>query len=83
MPGILPRLPTPGTPGMDLRAVRHAFRARLGLPDGKLGAIAAAHTFGKIVKVTDFIAAALHLPPAKGRQTVRYYGIYSNKSRGK
>ena len=29
-----------------------------------------------------FIAAALlHLPP-KGQQTVRYYGLYSNKSRG-
>jgi hypothetical protein len=36
----------------------------------------------EIFKAPDFIAAALlHLPP-KGQQTVRYYGIYSNKSRG-
>jgi hypothetical protein len=46
--------------------LRDAFRARLDLPDGKLGAIAA---------VID------HIPP-KGKQTVRYYGIYSNKTRG-
>ncbi|MCP5538289.1 MAG: transposase [Akkermansiaceae bacterium] len=36
----------------------------------------------QIFKAPDFIAAALdHLPP-KGQQTVRYYGVYSNKSRG-
>jgi hypothetical protein len=36
----------------------------------------------EIFKAPDFIAAALlHLPP-KGQQTVRYYGLYSNKSRG-
>lgn len=36
----------------------------------------------QIFKSPDFIAAALlHLPP-KGQQTVRYYGLYSNKSRG-
>ena len=36
----------------------------------------------EIFKAPDFIAAAIdHLPP-KGQQTVRYYGIYSNKSRG-
>ncbi len=32
--------------------------------------------------IADFIAAALlHIPP-KGQQTVRYYGLYSNKTRG-
>ena len=37
----------------------------------------------QIFKAPDFIAAALlHLPP-KGQQTVRYYGVYSNKSRGR
>ena len=37
----------------------------------------------EIFKAPDFIAAALlHLPP-KGQQTVRYYGIYSNKTRGR
>jgi hypothetical protein len=36
----------------------------------------------EIFKAPDFIAAALlHLPP-KGQQTVRYYGVYSNKTRG-
>jgi hypothetical protein len=36
----------------------------------------------EIFKAHDFIAAAVdHIPP-KGQQTVRYYGIYSNKSRG-
>jgi hypothetical protein len=36
----------------------------------------------QIFKAPDFIAAAIdHLPP-KGQQTVRYYGVYSNKSRG-
>jgi hypothetical protein len=36
----------------------------------------------EIFKAPDFIAAALlHLSP-KGQQTVRYYGLYSNKSRG-
>ena len=36
----------------------------------------------EIFKAPDFIAAAVdHLPP-KGQQTVRYYGVYSNKSRG-
>ena len=36
----------------------------------------------EVFKAPDFIAAALlHLPP-KGQQTVRYYGLYSNKSRG-
>ena len=30
----------------------------------------------------DFLAATVeHIPP-KGQQTVRYYGLYSNKSRG-
>lgn len=37
----------------------------------------------EIFKAPDFIAAALlHLPP-KGQQTVRYYGVYSNKVRGR
>ncbi len=37
----------------------------------------------EIFKAPDFIAAALlHLPP-KGQQTVRYYGLYSNKTRGR
>ena len=37
----------------------------------------------EIFKAPDFIAAALlHLPP-KGQQTVRYYGVYSNKARGR
>ena len=37
----------------------------------------------EIFKAPDFIAAALlHLPP-KGQQTVRYYGVYSNKTRGR
>jgi len=36
----------------------------------------------EIFTAADFIAAALlHLPP-KGQQTVRYYGIYSNRFRG-
>jgi len=36
----------------------------------------------KIFTATDFIAAVVeHIPP-KGQQTVRYYGRYSNKSRG-
>ena len=36
----------------------------------------------EIFNAPDFIdAALLHIPP-KGQQTVRYYGIYSNKSRG-
>ena len=36
----------------------------------------------EIFKATDFIAAVIdHLPP-KGQQTVRYYGVYSNKTRG-
>jgi hypothetical protein len=111
--------------------LRDSFRTRLALPDGKLGAIAAVHTFGQkitwnettktviyrskrhhttkrnfeIFKAPDFIAAALlHLPPKgqqcsaaiaaqleaqpyrmdgpQGSQTVRYYGVYSNKARG-
>ena len=37
----------------------------------------------EIFKAPDFIGAALlHLPP-KGQQTVRYYGVYSNKTRGR
>ncbi|MFN7342394.1 MAG: transposase, partial [bacterium] len=37
----------------------------------------------EIFKAPDFIAAALlHLPP-KGQQMVRYYGVYSNKVRGR
>ncbi len=37
----------------------------------------------EIFKAPDFIAAALlHLPP-NGQQTVRYYGVYSNKVRGR
>ena len=37
----------------------------------------------EIFKAPDFIAAALlHLPP-KSQQTVRYYGVYSNKARGR
>ena len=37
----------------------------------------------EIFKAPDFITAALlHLPP-KGQQTVRYYGVYSNKARGR
>lgn len=36
----------------------------------------------EIFKAPDFIAAVIdHLPP-KGKQTVRYYGLYSNKTRG-
>ena len=36
----------------------------------------------EIFKATDFIAAVIdHLPP-KGKQTVRYYGLYSNNARG-
>jgi hypothetical protein len=36
----------------------------------------------EIFKAPDFIAAVIdHLPP-KGNQTVRYYGLYSNKTRG-
>jgi hypothetical protein len=36
----------------------------------------------EIFKAPDFIAAALlHIPP-KGQQTIRYYGLYSNKTRG-
>jgi len=36
----------------------------------------------EIFKAPDFISAALlHLPP-KAQQTVRYYGVYSNKTRG-
>ena len=36
----------------------------------------------EIFTAPDFIAAALlHLPP-KGFQTIRYYGVYSNKTRG-
>jgi hypothetical protein len=36
----------------------------------------------EIFKAPDFIAAVIdHLPP-KGHQTVRYYGLYSNKTRG-
>ena len=36
----------------------------------------------EIFKVTDFLAAVIdHILP-KGRQTVRYYGLYSNKMRG-
>ncbi len=36
----------------------------------------------EIFKAPDFIAAVIdHLPP-KGTQTVRYYGLYSNKTRG-
>ncbi len=35
-----------------------------------------------IIAQTDALAASLlHLPP-KGQQTVRYYGVYSNKTRG-
>ena len=36
----------------------------------------------EVFKATDFLAAAIeHIPP-KGQQTIRYYGLYSNKSRG-
>ena len=36
----------------------------------------------EIFKATDFLAAVIdHIPP-KGQQTVRYYGLYSNKCRG-
>ena len=36
----------------------------------------------QIFSATDFIAATVeHIPP-KSQQTVRYYGLYSNKSRG-
>jgi hypothetical protein len=35
-----------------------------------------------IFKATDFLVAVIdHIPP-KGQQTVRYYGLCSNKSRG-
>jgi hypothetical protein len=36
----------------------------------------------QIFEAVDFLAATVeHIPP-KGQQTVRYYGLYSNKSRG-
>ena len=36
----------------------------------------------EVFKATDFLAAAIeHIPP-KGQETIRYYGLYSNKSRG-
>jgi hypothetical protein len=36
----------------------------------------------EIYKATDFLAALVdHIPP-KSKHTVRYYGVYSNKSRG-
>ena len=36
----------------------------------------------EVFKATDFLAAAIdHIPP-RGHQTIRYYGLYSNKSRG-
>ena len=36
----------------------------------------------EVFKATDFLAAAIdHIPP-RGQQTIRYYGVYSNKSRG-
>jgi hypothetical protein len=36
----------------------------------------------QVFDATDFLAAAVeHIPP-KGQQTVRYYGLYSNKRRG-
>ena len=36
----------------------------------------------EVFKATDFLAAAIeHIPP-KDQQTIRYYGLYSNKSRG-
>ena len=36
----------------------------------------------EVFKATDFLAAAIeHIPP-KGQQTIRYYGLYSNKTRG-
>jgi hypothetical protein len=35
-----------------------------------------------VFQATDFLAAAIdHIPP-RGQQTIRYYGLYSNKSRG-
>ena len=37
----------------------------------------------EVFNATDFLAAAIeHIPP-KGQQTIRYYGLYSNKSRGR
>jgi hypothetical protein len=36
----------------------------------------------EVFKATDFLAAAIdHIPP-RGQQTIRSYGLYSNKSRG-
>ena len=36
----------------------------------------------EVFKATDFLAATLdHIPP-RGQQTIRYYGLYSNKTRG-
>ena len=36
----------------------------------------------EVFQATDFLAAAIdHIPP-RGQQTIRYYGLYSNKSRG-
>jgi hypothetical protein len=36
----------------------------------------------EVFTATDFLAAAIdHIPP-RGQQTIRYYGLYSNKSRG-
>ena len=36
----------------------------------------------EVFQATDFLAAAIdHIPP-RGHQTIRYYGLYSNRSRG-
>ena len=37
----------------------------------------------RVFSASDFLAAAIeHIPP-KGQQTIRYYGLYSNKCRGR
>ncbi len=50
-------------------------------PSTPLGALSLSKGF-QVFTATDFLAAAVeHIPP-KHQQTVRYYGLYSNKRRG-
>ncbi len=35
-----------------------------------------------VFKATDFFAATIERIPPKGQQVIRYYGVYSNKTRG-
>ena len=52
------------------------YRSRLGVMSAK------SHRNFEIFEPTDFIAAITQHIPDKGAQMVRYYGYYSNKSRG-